>query len=151
MKKAVSLFLLGALLILSLSGCAGRGDDMSLEDILSSIQDNVPNLPEAAVTKVTDENFRYYLFIDPIKGSEALACDAVVSIVPHSVVLLRLPEGTDTDAVVRDIQQNVDLNKWVEASADTFEISAHNRTILLVMSKKDIVDKIISNFDNLWQ
>lgn len=155
MKKTVTLVLC-ALLILSLAACGKntdkkQGDTMSLEEIFTIIQTGVENLPEVAYTQLNADNYQYYLFVDPIEGAEALAGDAIINAIPHSAVLLRVPEGVDAAAIAKEIEDNANLNKWICVGAEKKIVKVHGNTILLVMSYTDTADAIAANFDKLWE
>ena len=155
MKKTVTLVLC-AVLILSLAACGKtseekQGDSMSLEEIFTNIQTGVDNLPEVAYTQLNADNYQYYLFVDPIEGAEALADDAIINAIPHSAVLLRVPEGADAAAVAKEIEDNANLNKWICVGAEKKIVKVHGNTILLVMSYTDTADAIAANFDKLWE
>ncbi|NLW64851.1 MAG: hypothetical protein GXY26_01260 [Clostridiales bacterium] len=146
--------LICVMLILSLSACGGAaektGDNMSLEEVFESIQADVPNLPEVAFTELNKDNYHYYLFVEPVKGAEALACDAIINAVPHSAVLLRIAEGGDAEAIAAEIRANADTGKWICVNAEAMDVAVHNRTVLLVMSNRETVDAMVDNFDRLW-
>ena len=156
MKKLIPF--LCAAIIITLAACGSKGetalkpgDSMSLEGIFESILRDVDNLPEVSYVEVTPENIHYYLFTEQIEGSEALACDSLINAVPHSAVLLRVPEGTDTAAVAQDIEKNADPRKWICVGADKTIVKVHGNTILLVMSFTETADEIAANFDKLWE
>ena len=155
MKKTVTLVLCAAL-IFALAACGQtadkkQGDTMSLEDIFTTIQTDVDNLPEVAYTQLNADNYNYYLFIEPIEGAEALADDAIINAIPHSAVLLRVAEGTDAAAIAKQIEDNANLNKWICVGAEKKIVKVHGNTILLVMSYADTADEIATNFDKLWE
>ena len=124
---------------------------MSLEEIFTIIQTGVENLPEVAYTQLNADNYQYYLFVDPIEGAEALAGDAIINAIPHSAVLLRVPEGVDAAAIAKEIEDNANLNKWICVGAEKKIVKVHGNTILLVMSYTDTADAIAANFDKLWE
>lgn len=155
MKKTVTLILC-AVMIFSLAACGQsaekkQGDTMSLEEIFTAIQTGVDNLPEVAFTQLNADNYKYYLFIDPVEGAEALADDAMINAIPHSAVLLRVADGTDAAAIAEEIEDNADLNKWICVGAEKKIVKVHGSTILLVMSYSDTADEIAANFDKLWE
>ena len=156
MKKLLTI--LCAAMLITLAACGSNkdqeskpGDTMGLKDIFVSILKDVNNLPEVDYTEITPDNIRYYLFIDQIEGSEALACDSLINAVPHSAVLLRVPDGTDAAAVAKQIEDNADPRKWICVGAEKVIVKAHGNTILLVMSTTETADAIAANFDKLWE
>ena len=155
MKKTATIILCTALII-ALAACGQtadkrQGDTMSLEEIFTTIQTGVDNLPEVAYTQLNADNYNYYLFIEPIEGAEALADDAIINAVPHSAVLLRVPEDEDAETIAKQIEENANLNKWICVGAEKKIVKVHGSTILLVMSYADVVDEIAANFDKLWE
>ncbi|MBP8640119.1 MAG: hypothetical protein KBI01_04365 [Oscillospiraceae bacterium] len=155
MKKTV-LLALCSVLILALTACGQaakekKGDAMSLEEIFTAIQTDVDNLPEVAYTKLNADNYNYYLFIDPVEGAEALAGDAAINAIPHSAVLLRVPDAADAVSIAKNIEDNANLNKWICVGAEKKIVKVHNSTILLIMSASDTADSIAANFDKLWE
>ncbi|NCC67166.1 MAG: hypothetical protein EOM14_03065 [Clostridia bacterium] len=127
------------------------GDTMTLEEIFAAIQKDVPDLPETATTAPDESNYQYYLFTEtPIKGSQALACDAIINAVAHSAVLVRVAEGDDAQAIAKTIRENANPNKWICVGAEAVEVTVHNQTILLVMSTQETVEAMTANFDALW-
>ncbi len=154
MKRIIPLFL-STVLIFALAACGGtadkkQGDSMSLEEIFKYILTDVDNLPEVGNTEVNSDNYKYYLPIEPIEGADALACDSLINAIPHSAVLLRVPDGTDAEAVAKEVEQKADLRKWICVSAEKAVVKVHGNTILLVMSTTQTADEIATNFDKLW-
>lgn len=159
MKKSITLILC-AVMVLSMAACsAGNGgsadaqkpgDTMSLEEIFENILTDVEDVPMIGNMPIDKETFESYLFVAPIDGAEALASEGMISAVAHSAVLLRVPEGTDVEAVRAEIEANADPRKWVCVEAEKTAVVAHGNTILLVMSFNDITDAMVKNFDALW-
>ena len=100
MKKLTAL-LLAVLLVFGLAACAGSpaesnakpGDTMTLQDILTSITKDVADLPDTETTALTKDNFEYFAFTAMPDGVEAIAADALINAVAHSVVLMRAQDA----------------------------------------------------------
>lgn len=151
MKKLVSLFCVLAL-ALSLGAC-GRKDDplasMSLEDILTASLKNVPNLPESEPARLTSENFEFFSFVPYKEGYEGIQADALVGAIPHSVVLVRVPED-EGKTVAENMLQNADPRKWICVEAEKTVVNYHGGTILMVLSSGEIANAILTNFKALY-
>ncbi len=117
----------------------------SLSDIVTTITKEV-EIPKSIATDLTDENFKAYLFIDPIAGATALSYDAMMSTQAHSIVLLRVPEGTDVSKVADEIKANANPLKWICVSAKKVVVESNGNLILLVMSSTEIADAVAANF-----
>lgn len=174
MKKLVLTLIVSALLI-STTACAGPSnepgdttapvtdettapgteteaptDEMELSDIMAKILDGVDNLPESIDIEINADNFESFVFTEYKEGYEALCSEAMMNITTHSVVLLRVPEGTDAESVAADIKNNADPFKWVCVSAEKVIVRRYGNTILLIMSYEQMANQIVSKFDALY-
>ncbi len=128
------------------------GDEMSLTEIMDTLYEGYnQELPMLATTTIEDaETFGYLTFTSHAEGYEAVVSEPMMTSIAHSVVLIRVPEGTDVESVRADIEQNHDPRKWICVEAEKTAVIAHNNTILLVMTSADLADVVIANFDALW-
>lgn len=176
MKKLIALLLCLAM-VLSMVACGGTeeetkaeeaapqtteptteaktypGDEMSLTEILDGIYEGYTGeLPGGiAVTEIADkETFEWKTFATYVEGYEAAVSESMMGAIAHTVVLVRVPEGTDVESVRAEIEQNHDPRQWICVEAEKTAVIAHNNTIMLVMSFTDLADTIIANFDALW-
>ena len=142
MKKLTAL-LLAVLLVFGLAACAGSpaesnakpGDTMTLQDIL---------------TALTKDNFEYFAFTAMPDGVEAIAADALINAVPHSVVLMRAQDAETAKKLAADVEANLNPAKWVCVEAEKTAVLVHNCTVLLVMSWSNVTDALTANFNALW-
>ena len=128
------------------------GDEMSLTEILDGIYEGYnEEMPMLMTTEIEDaETFEWITFAKYVEGYEAAVSEPMMGSIAHSVVLVRVPEGADVEAVRAEIEQNHDPRKWVCVEAEKTAVIAHNNTILLVMSSAALADVVIANFDALW-
>ena len=124
-------------------------DEMDLTTVMEDILKDVENLPMYEITELTEENFEFMTFIPYEDGYEAVSADALIGSIAHSVVLVRVPDGTDAAQVASDIEANANPNKWVCVGAEATHVRQHGNTILLVMSSVDTANAILVNFDSL--
>ncbi len=156
MKKMLAL-IIAAVFALTAAACASGGDaggidtsTVPLSDVMEDILADVDDLPMVGDVEVDDSNFEYYLFIQPIEGAEALASEAMIGSVAHSVVLLRVPDGTDAADVAADIEANANPRKWICVEAEKVEVVQHGSLILLCMSFDGVCNQITANFNALF-
>ncbi len=127
----------------------GKLSDMPLDAIANKLIANISDMPMTENFEVTADTYPNYLFIDYIEGSEALASEAMMSSVAHSVVLLKLPEGSDVEKIRSEIEKNADPQKWICVAAEKTEVVSNGNLILLVMSFEDIADTIVDQFKSM--
>lgn len=122
---------------------------MTLSEILAAIQADVKDLPGVGDIPLDSENFAYYMFIDPVEGAEAMASEAMIGSIAHSIVLMKTPEGADVEAIAQSVRDNADPRKWICVEAEKCEVVVKDGYILLVMTNAAAADAIIANFNAL--
>lgn len=122
--------------------------EKSLSDLMTSILSGVET-PGYAITELAAEQYPLYLFIDQPKGAQAVTADALIGSIAHSVVLMRLPDGSDVSGIAQQVKDNADPRKWICVEAEKVIVKTKGNLVLLVMSTTDIADAIAANFDAL--
>ena len=69
--------------------------------------------------------------------------------IPHSVVLIKLAEGEDVEAVKAEIITNADPRKWICVEAEMVVVENIGNVVLLVMSNSTATPIFQENFLNL--
>ncbi len=106
----------------------------SLETIMEAVYSRIKEKPMMlANTVVTDENSKYFLGLESLKGAEALASEPGIGSIAHSVVLLRAPEGSNVEALKKEIKEKVDPRKWVCVGVEREEVIVDNIGNLIIM------------------
>lgn len=144
-------YLLGALaLCFVLTGCGSKNIEGSLPEIMEKLyegisEDEMPMFVENI--ELNNENFKSYAFVD-VDYKEALASESMTGSTPHSVVLIRLNNGSDAENVVKDIEKNADPRKWICVEAENVYVLSKGDLVVLIMSN-ELAPKIKKNFENL--
>lgn len=127
-------------------GSEEESEKSPLSDTMAAILKDVEELPAYMELPLDSENFSFFTFTDYIEGAVGLASDALNSSLPHSVVLVQLPEGTDVDAYAKTMEENADPRKWICVEAEKTIVSKNGNMVLLVMTREDTADAITANF-----
>ena len=99
------------------------------------------------VYELNADIFESFTFIPYIDGVSAVACEAAMGSIPHSVVVLNLPEGSDVEAIRAQIEANANPRKWICVEAEQVSVVANGNTILLAMATPEACDAIVANFN----
>ena len=104
----------------------------SLEDIIKIINAAMdPELIDHLVSQeINADNAKYFLGTDKIEFTEALASEPMIGVMPHSVVVLRVAEGTDVEAAVEMIKANADGRKWICVGVDDEDVLVNSGSAL---------------------
>ena len=93
----------------------------------------------------------YYQPTSPIHSSPHVEYHhTAVLVQAHSVVLVRVPEGTDVEAVRADIEANANPRKWVCVEAEATWVKTSGQYVVMVMSTADMAAAIEANFNTVF-
>lgn len=123
----------------------------TLEEIMTKVYAELPEEQRPMMltnVEVTDENVEYYLGTSDIDYKEALASESAVGSIPHSVVLVRVNEGADVEAIKNKIKDSVDPRKWICVEAENVIVKSKGDLIILIMTT-DGADVLEAGFDRL--
>lgn len=123
-----------------------------LEDLMTKVYEDIPEEERPMMLMnvgVNEENVEYYLGTTDIEYEEALASESGVGSIPHSVVLVRVKENADINAIKTKIKDSVNPRKWVCVEAEKVVVENRGNLIILIMSSSDNVDKLLTGFNNL--
>ncbi|QSX06465.1 hypothetical protein JYG23_03125 [Sedimentibacter sp. zth1] len=120
----------------------------SLEEIMTSIYEGIDEeMPMVANTVLTEENVAYFAGIEKLDGNEGLASEAMINAKAHSVVLVKAKEGTDIEALKKEMKEKVDPRKWICVGVEREEIIVDNigNTVILIIDDQ-VAYKIHESF-----
>jgi len=155
MKKIFNILLVfvAVFLVINLTGCGSEKNvEGSLEEIMDKVYASVPEDQRPMMLtniEITDENVEMYLGTSDIDFKEALASESATGSIAHSVVLIRVNDDADVEAIKEKIEDNVDPRKWICVEAEEVEVESKGNLIILIMSSKDTAEKIELEFKNL--
>jgi len=153
--KKISILSIAFLCLIGLTGCGNQGVEGSLEDLMTSIYEDIPDdqKPMGLMnTEVNEENIEYYLGTSDIEYEEALASESMVGSIAHSVVLVRTKENANIEEVKTKIKENVDPRKWICVGVEKEDVIVENRgnlIILIMVEDENTRSKIEEGFNNL--
>jgi len=145
--------IMGVLVVsLLLVGCgAEKNISGNLMDIMDKLYTGVKDEEKPMMLtsiELNEENFESCAFVKDIKYKEAVASESMVGSIPHSVVLIRLENASDSKKVVDEIKDNANPRKWICVNAENVIVKSKGDLVVLIMSN-DLASKVEENFDNL--
>ena len=100
--------------------------------------------------EVTSDMFEYLVGAAPVDGAYAVASSPMIGSIPHEVVLVELPEGTDVEAFAAEMEGNMDPRKWICVEAESCWIKTSGNYVVKVMSTNDMSAAIEANFNTAF-
>jgi hypothetical protein len=120
----------------------------TLEEIMEQVYSGIKDieLPRVENIAINEENIEYYLGTSDIKYVEALASEAMINAIAHSVVLVRVDEDADVEDVKTKIKENVDGSKWICVGVADDKIVVDNIGNLVILIMDDQSEFIHESF-----
>ena len=108
-------------------------------------------IPMVTTTRITDETAEYYLGLkDLSQVEEAVASEAAIGSMPHSVCLVRAKDGVDVEALKEEIRTSVNPRKWICVGVEREDIvMASQGNLILMVINPDIPQQIADSFMKL--
>ena len=153
--KKILLVTFTFIISLTLMGCGAKNVEGTLEEIMSKVystlgEDETPMM--LTNTEITKENIEMYLGTSDIEFEEALASESATGSIAHSVVLLRVKDNADVEAIKEKIEDNVNPRKWICVGVEEDDIVVENKgnlIILIMVSDEATREKLETSFENL--
>lgn len=149
MKKILGLISILGLCLL-LTGCGNKNIEGTLPEIMDKLYEGISDDEKPMAlqnVELSADDFEYYAFTD-VKYKEAIASESMTGSIPHSVVLIRLEDGTDSEKVAEEISKNANPRKWLCVEAENTYVLAKGDLVVLIMSN-ELAPKIKENFEKL--
>lgn len=152
--KKICLFMFACTTLIGLTGCGSNNVEGSLEELMTKMYSDIKEdeRPMVANTEVTSENIEYYLGTSDIEYEEALASEPMMSSIAHSVVLVRVKDNADIEAIKTKIKENVDPRKWLCVGVEEEDVIVKNKgnlIVLIMVENEEIRTKLEEGFNNL--
>lgn len=175
--KKLSVLILAFILCLSFVACAGKPASSapassapaseaapklegSLEEIMDKVLAGVPEgelpmmLPADETNKYTvldAESSVYFTGVEASEYTEAIAADAAMSAIAHSVCLLRAESSAAAETLAENVKTNANPRKWICVEAEKVIVDRIDDVVILIMTSADLADKLDANFQALAQ
>lgn len=146
--RKILIGLLTVLALFTMGACTKETKETDLSTIMNTVYKGLESdVPSTRRETLRDENIEYYLGtkIDYVEG---LASEPDMSSIAHSVVLVKVKDASKMEEIKKQIQENLNPNKWVCVGVKEIKM-ASSGDILLVVMDDEIGDKMISNFKNM--
>lgn len=144
-------------LSLTLAACAGNpksegesvNPNISLEELADKLYEGASEdiLPGVFTQELDEETLEFFVGTSDIEFEEAIASEAQISSIAHSLVLIKLKDGQDVDKVKSEIKANLDPRKWICVEAEEVVVESNGNIILALMTNDDLADHIVENFN----
>lgn len=153
--KKLSLIIIMLVAAVVLTGCGNKNIEGSLEDIMTKLYAEIPEDQRPMMlmnTEVTEENVEYFLGSKDIEFEEALASEPGIGSIAHSVVLVRVKDNANIEAIEEKIENSINPRKWVCVGVEEDDVIVEDKgnLIALIMIEDETTrEKIEDAFEKL--
>lgn len=150
MKKLIAL-VMALVLMLSFAACGAAEGGKTISGTLPEIIDNIyaaadldadtrdfvdSDVYGPVTMEIDAESMIYYFGVEIPDAEEAVFSEPMMNANPFSVCLVRVKEGTDVEALKKDIKANADPRKWVCVGVEDSDVRVESigNVVLLVMA-----------------
>lgn len=155
MFKKIALLLSTFVLTITLTGC-GKVENIEgeLHDLMAKIDTNLDEEMKSRLITIEldQDNIANFLGTSDIKFKEAIAEEHMTGSVAYSVVLIRVEENADVEAIKTKIKENINPRKWICVGVEEDDVIIKNKGDLIITiivqdeENRSIIEK---GFDNL--
>ncbi len=154
MKKIISVLLVMVLALGVFAGCGAKTElEGTTTEILEKINEDakvelmvetkdIPTEQAEYFTGLTEEDFTASI-------ESGSVSEAMIGSQPHSMVMLKVKDGVDAEAIAKNVFDNIDTRKWICVSAESLYVNTSGDYVFMVMSFVEIVDSIAPAFETL--
>ena len=106
--------------------------------------------PMGGQIEIDGESSAYYVGIENLQCKQALASEAMIGAIAHSLVLIEVEDGTDIAALKAEIRENINPRKWVCVGVERDEVVIENvGNIVFVCIEANMADHYRTQFFNV--
>ncbi len=161
MKKIIAV-LISSLMLVSMVGCgtSKTESDPVLQEDVTTILDTIyeraelddefrQSLEHYQKVEITEEISSLYFGETDVKFTQGVASAPMMSSVPYELVLFKVEEGTDIEALKTQIKENADPRKWICVEAEEVIVENIDDTVMFLMANSDVATPIKEAFMSL--
>lgn len=113
-------------------------DSMSCDEILDAVYSGLDDIaPMVGRVEINAENSEYYLGVAELNCESAMASEAMIGSIAHSVCVAKFADGTDIEAMKTQIREGINPNKWICVGVDDDKVIVDSigNTVILILDQ----------------
>lgn len=145
MKKILAIVLALVVVVAAFAACGGTKTpevtpyEGTLEDLSTALYEANPvefmTVPAMAIDLANADDLFYYTGLEAADGlTEAIWSESMLGAQPYSLVLAKVGEGADVEAIKNAMFNGINTRKWICVEADQLRVVSAADVVMLVMS-----------------
>ena len=121
-----------------------------VDQIYEGVSIEMPMLMTQELDMTDAETVKYFTGLENIDGVEyVVASEPMMTSQAYSLMLVKVKDGVDADAIAKTMNENVDERKWICVTAEKIYSVASGDVVCLVMSNPDTAKTVFESFKTL--
>lgn len=121
-----------------------------VDQIYAGVSSEMPMLMTMPVDTTDADAVKSFTGLDSAENIEyAVASEPMMSSQAYSMVLVKVKNGVDADAVAKTMNENVNERKWICVTAEKIYSVASGDVVCLVMSNPDTAKTVFESFKTI--
>ena len=121
-----------------------------VDQIYSGISIEMPMLQTMPLETTDVDMVKSFTGLDSATDIEYLVVsEPMMSSQAYSLVLVKVKDGVDADAVAKTMNENIDTRKWICVTAERVNTVASGDVVCLVMSNEETANTVYESFKTL--
>lgn len=121
-----------------------------VDQIYSNVSIEMPMLQTMPLETTDADMVKSFTGLDSAEDIEYLvASEPMMSSQAYSLVLVKVKDGVDADAVAKTMNENIDARKWICVTAEKVYTVASGDVVCLVMSNEETANTVYESFKTL--
>ena len=121
-----------------------------IDQIYSGVSIEMPMLMTQELDMTDAETVKYFTGLENIDGVEyVVASEPMMTSQAYSLMLVKVKDGVDANAIAKEMNENVDERKWICVTAEKIYSVASGDVVCLVMSNADTAKTVYDSFKTI--
>ena len=121
-----------------------------VDKIYEGVSIEMPMLMTQALDMTDSETVKYFTGLENIDDIEyVVASEPMMTSQAYSLMLVKVKDGVDADAIAKSMNENVDERKWICVTAEKIYSVASGDVVCLVMSNEQTAKTVYDSFKTL--
>lgn len=121
-----------------------------VDQIYSGVSIEMPMLMTQELDMTDAETVKYFTGLENIDDVEyVVASEPMMTSQAYSLMLVKVKDGVDADAIAKTMNENVDERKWICVTAEKIYSVASGDVVCLVMSNADTAKTVYDSFKTI--
>lgn len=146
----VGVFAFGSKLASNLEVNSAEDLTALVDQIYSGVSIEMPMLMTQELDMTDVETVKYFTGLENIENIEyVVASEPMMTSQAYSLMLVKVKDGVDANVIAKEMNENVDVRKWICVTAERVYSAASGDVVCLVMSNADTAKTVFESFKTI--